>query len=85
MVTLFNPHLRQYLADPSVLTSLLNPLFDPNPSMIMLTVSPLTVTLWKRLYLKTSLQYVRPPSLDALKQLKDSNVQLREKLGQVRE
>ena len=77
--------LRRYLSQPEILSSLLNPLYDRNPSLLNLTVSHLTVTLWKRLYLRTGLDPVlTPPSLNALRELKDTNNALKEKLGDVR-
>ncbi|XP_064382169.1 myotubularin-related protein 9-like [Halichondria panicea] len=77
--------LWRYLSQPHVYSPLLNPLYDLNPSVLLLSVSPLTVTLWRRLYLNTSIEaQLTPPTLNALKELKDTNTALREKLSTVR-
>ncbi|GJQ77717.1 hypothetical protein Trydic_g15443 [Trypoxylus dichotomus] len=44
--------LWSYLNRPDVLTSLLNPLYDPNKTAIWPSVAPVSLMLWSELYLR---------------------------------
>ena len=44
--------LWSYLNRPEILTTLLNPMYDPNNQVIWPTVAPISLVLWKQLYLR---------------------------------
>ncbi|XP_036337919.1 myotubularin-related protein 9 [Rhagoletis pomonella] len=48
--------LWSYLNRPDVLKNMLNPLYEPNPSVIWPSVAPISLELWSELYLRWTLE-----------------------------
>jgi len=76
---------RAYLSQDEVLQPMLNPLYEKNSSVLLLTVHALNVTLWKRLYLRMDIEpSLSLPGYEATCKLKETNTQLKRTLNQVR-
>lgn len=78
--------LWQYLSSPSVLELVKNPLYHRNSSVIIISVHALSVTLWKKMYLRKCDIDAIPtnPTLSSEQELQQQNKQLREQLLRVR-
>lgn len=64
---------------------MLNPLYEKNSSVLLITVTALNVTLWQRLYLRTdALEELQLPGYEALRLLKEENCSRQERLKEVR-
>lgn len=64
---------------------MLNPIYEKNSSVLLITVTALNVTLWKRLYLRTDiLEELELPGYEALRLLKQENCSRQEKLKEVK-
>ena len=75
---------RAHLLDPAVADPMRNPLYEKNPSVLQLTVTGLNVTLWKQLYLRTDGESSLSLSgFEAIKELKDTNTALKNRLEDV--
>lgn len=75
-----------YLAQPDVLEKMLNPLYEKNSSVLILSVHALNVTLWKRLYLCTDVSpAVSLPEHASQRELKDINTALKKTLAEARQ
>ena len=79
------PALRDFLSKAPQYKSMLNPLYEKNPSVLLITVTALNVTLWKRLYLRTDGDpNLYLPTHKALRLLKEENHSRKEKLKEVK-
>lgn len=77
--------LWDYLAVPENHKTMLNPLYDKNTSVLLITVTALNVTLWRQLFLRTdALEELHLPGYDALRLLKEENLSRQEKLMEVK-
>ena len=75
---------RAHLLEPAVADPMRNPLYEKNPSVLQLTVTGLNVTLWKQLYLRTDGDSSLSLSgFEAIKELKDTNTALKNRLEDV--
>ena len=80
-----SPLSRDYLAVPENHKTMLNPLYEKNTSVLLITVTALNVTLWRQLYLRTdALEELDLPGYDALRLLKEENLSRQEKLKEVK-
>lgn len=52
--------LWSYLNRPEVLTTLLNPMYDPNNQVIWPTVAPISLVIWKQLFLRFVMDDLKP-------------------------
>jgi myotubularin-related protein 9 len=74
-----------HLAQPNVAKPLTNPLYDRNSSVLVLSVSHLTVSLWQGLYIRGGLESaISLPGLEAKQRLREKNRELQEKLADTR-
>lgn len=63
---------------------MINPIYEKNPSILLITVTALNVALWKRLYLRTDAREgLYLPSYEELRLLKEENSTRHEKLQEV--
>ena len=76
---------RNYLAQLDEAGPMVNPLYEKNSSVMLITVTALNVTLWKRLYLRCDAKSsLTVPNYEAIKLLKDKNAKLKQDLADVR-
>lgn len=77
--------LWDYLLSPAVLPSLLNPLYERNHSVLLISTHPCSIGFWQRLYLRKDLnQTIEVPGLEALANLKKKNNDLKRQLVEIR-
>ncbi len=63
----------------------MNPIYEKNSSVLLITVTALNVTLWKRLYLRTDArEELKLPGYEELRLLKEENHSRRERLKEVK-
>ncbi|XP_078039204.1 myotubularin-related protein 9 isoform X1 [Augochlora pura] len=76
--------LWSYINQPEELEKWLNPLYEPNPGVIWPSVAPVSIQLWKELYL--SCTYIAPWKglMSCIKQVKQKHVAVRKVAGQLR-
>jgi len=78
-------HGRDFLVEEGNHRHMLNPLYEKNASVLLITVTALNVTLWKRLFLRTDLlEELELPGYEALRLLKEENRSRQERLKDVR-
>ncbi len=64
---------------------MLNPIYEKNTSVLLITVTALNVTLWKRLYLRTdAAEELKLPGYEALRLLKEENCSRQERLKEIK-
>ena len=64
---------------------MLNPIYEKNSSVLLITVTALNVTLWRRLYLRTDAKEdLDLPGHEALRLLKEENSSRQERLKEVK-
>lgn len=64
---------------------MVNPLYEKNPAVLLITVTALNVTLWKRLYLRSDAkEELDLPLYEAVRLLKEENCSRLEKLQEVK-
>ena len=74
-----------FLAVPENSTPMLNPLYEKNSSVLLISVTALNVSLWRRLYLRTDAQEeLDLPGFEALRLLKQENISRQERLKEVK-
>jgi hypothetical protein len=65
---------------------MLNPLYEKNTSVLLITVTALNVTLWQRLYLRTDAsEELDLPGYEALWLLKEENKTRHDHLKEVKQ
>lgn len=74
--------LWSYLNRPEVLTTLLNPMYDPNNKVIWPTVAPISLVVWKQLYLRWFV--VGPKRDQTLSQISDLTTKEKELRGKAK-
>lgn len=79
------PHYRDHLSQREVGAPLLNPLYEKNPAVLVITVTALNVTLWKSMYLRRDARdSLTLPGFEAVKRLKDTNTKLKQELTDIK-
>lgn len=64
---------------------MVNPLYERNPGVLLITVTALNVGLWRRLYLRTDAEEeLELPGYEALRLLKEENKSRKERLAEVK-
>ena len=76
--------LWSYINQPSVLEKWLNPLYEPNPRVIWPSVAPISIQLWKELYLAHTSVAPWKNLLPCIKQIKQNYTAVRKVAGQLR-
>ncbi|XP_014613270.1 PREDICTED: myotubularin-related protein 9 [Polistes canadensis] len=66
--------LWSYMNQPEVLEKWLNPLYDPNPGVIWPSVAPISIQLWKELYLAHTNASSWDGALSCAKQIKQNHL-----------
>lgn len=69
--------LWSYLNRPEMLTTLLNPMYDPNNQVIWPTVAPISLVLWKQLYLRFVLEQKQNETWRQISELTTKEKELR--------
>ncbi|XP_019851708.1 PREDICTED: myotubularin-related protein 9-like [Amphimedon queenslandica] len=73
------------LLSPDVMSSIINPLYSKNSTLLVVSVHPCSIVFWKRLYLRTDLSpTLSLESHEVLLKLKAENEELKEKLIKIR-
>lgn len=76
--------LWSYINRPEILTTLLNPMYDPNNKVIWPTVAPISLVLWKQLYLRFVLDLKQSETLSQISELTTKEKELRTKAIRLR-
>ncbi|XP_043271665.1 myotubularin-related protein 9 [Venturia canescens] len=76
--------LWSYINQPEILENLLNPLYEPNVGVIWPSVAPVSIELWKELYLTHTNAAPWNGLMGCAKQIKQNNVAVRKAAGQLR-
>lgn len=77
--------LWDHLSQKAVLKPMLNALYEKNSTVLLITVTALNVTLWKRLYLRRGLEPgLLVPGQQAVRRLKETNTSLKRALTDIR-
>lgn len=76
--------LWSYINQPEVLEKWLNPLYESNPGVIWPSVAPISIQLWKELYLAHTSAAPWKGLLPCIKQIKQNYAAVRKVAGQLR-
>lgn len=76
--------LWSYINQPEELEKWLNPLYEPNPGVIWPSVAPISIQLWKELYLACTSVAPWKGLLPCIKQVKYNHVAVKKVAGQLR-
>lgn len=75
--------LWSYMNQPDVLEQWINPLYEPNPGVIWPSVAPISIQLWKELYLAHTSAAPWDGMLSYAKQIKQNHTAVRKVAGQL--
>ncbi|KAG7205796.1 hypothetical protein KM043_007741 [Ampulex compressa] len=75
--------LWSYINQPEVLEKWLNPLYEPNPGVIWPSVAPISIQLWRELYLAHTSAAPWKDLLSCAKQIKQNHMAVRKVAGQL--
>lgn len=75
--------LWSYMNQPDVLEKWLNPLYEPNPGVIWPSVAPISIQLWKELYLAHTSAAPWTGLLTCAKQIRQNHMAIRKVAGQL--
>lgn len=76
--------LWSYINRPEILTTLLNPMYDPNNRVIWPTVAPISLVVWKQLYLRFALDQKQNEVLSQISELTSREKELRTRVLRMR-
>lgn len=75
--------LWSYINQPEVLEKLLNPLYEPNAGVIWPSIAPVSIQLWKELYLAHTNAAPWTGMLQCAKEIKQNHTVVRKIAGQL--
>lgn len=75
--------LWSYINQPDVLEQWINPLYEPNPGVIWPSVAPISIQLWRELYLAHTSVAPWNGMLSYAKQIKQNHTAVRKVAGQL--